>query len=78
MCACAEQIFSDDDKKLSFIFYRNENQYFAWYMYTLIAHEWESYSKIPEIINGLPFNSKMFGGLLLRFFSFFLCSVYIQ
>ena len=30
--------------------------------------EWESYSKRPEIINVLPLNSKIFGGLLLRFF----------
>ena len=35
---------------------------------TLISHEWESFSKRPEIINVLPLNSKILGGLLLRFY----------
>ena len=34
--------------------------------------ELESYSNRPEIINVLPINSKILGGLLLRFF---FCSV---
>ena len=50
------------------IFYRNENQIFAGY--TLTSHECESYSNRPEIINLLLLNSKIFGGLLLRFFFF--------
>ena len=40
---------------------------------TLISHEWESKRNRPEIINALPLNSKILGGLLLRFF---FCSVY--
>ena len=53
-------------KKFSLDFYRNENQFFA--RYTLIFLELESYSNRPEIINVLPLNSKILGGLLLRFF----------
>ena len=48
-------------KKISFNFYRNENQIFA--LYTLTSYECESYSNRPEIINFLPLNSKIFGGL---------------
>ena len=33
-----------------------------------MSHELESYSNKPEIINALPLNSKILGGLLLRFF----------
>ena len=53
-------------QNFSFNFYINENPFFAWY--TLISHEWESYSKRPESINVLPLNTKIYGGLLLRFF----------
>ena len=53
-------------------FIERKISFFAWY--TLISHEWESYSKRPVIINVLPLNSKIFGGLLLRFFFY---SVYI-
>ena len=39
--------------------------------YTLMSHELEQYSNRPEIINVLAFNSKLLGGLLLRFFFLF-------
>ena len=60
---------SKDDTNVLFNFYRNENQFFA--CYTLIPHEWESYSKRPEIINVLPLNSKILGDSFVAFLFFF-------
>ena len=42
--------------------------------YTLISHEFESYSKRPEIINVLPLNSKILG-VAYCCVSFFLFSI---
>ena len=62
-------LFKTTENSHSF-FIEMKISFFPWY--TLISSEWESYSKRPEIINVLPINSKIFGGLLLRFF---FCSV---
>ena len=45
----------------TFNFYRNENQFSAWY--TLIPPEFESYSNRHEIINVFPFISKILDGV---------------
>ena len=58
-----------DDTNVSFNFYRNENQFFLHDM--LISHDWESYSKRPEIINVFPLNSKILGDPIIAFFFFF-------
>ena len=39
--------------------------------YILISHEMESYSNRPKNIKVLLLNSKILGGILLRFFFFF-------
>ena len=63
-----------DDKISHSIFIEIKISFF-FASYTLISHEWESYSNKPEMVIVLPINSKILGGLLLRFF--FFCSVYV-
>ena len=59
-----------DDKISHSIFIEIKISFFA----SLISDEWESYSYTPEMVIVLPINSKILGGLLLRFF--FLFSIY--
>ena len=74
MCACAEQIFLDlhylRRQKIYSIFIEIKKKVF-FARYTLISHKLESYSYRPENVNVLPLNSKILGGLLLRFFFHF-------
>ena len=60
-------------KKFHSIFIEMKISFFV--SYSLISNEWRSYSNRPEIINVLPLNSKILGGLALHFF---FCSVYIS